>query len=376
MRTPYRLGLAGLAALALLAAGCGSSGPSSSSGGYNWSNATSAASGGGMAKLIAAAKKEGTLNVIALPNDWANYGTIIKDFSAKYGIKVNSIAPSDSSAQEVTQIEQKKGTSLAADVLDVGGSVATASTSLFAPYEVATWSSIPAGLKDPSGLYTGDYGGYMSVGYNSAKFGTITSLSQLLGSKFKSAVALNGNPTEANAALNGVMMANLADGGSAGNIADGVNFFHKLKAAGNYVPVQATPATIKAGTTPVVFNWDYLNTAAVVGQPASTWKVFIPSNATLGGFYYQAINKDAPHPAAARLWEEFLFSQAAVGGQNLWLEGGARPSEQQAMTSNGTINKTAAAALPPVVGTPIFLTQAQATAAATYLAANWAKAVS
>ena len=221
----------------------------------------------------------------------------------------------------------------------------------------------------------GDYGGYMSVGYDSAKFGTITSLSQLLTSKFKNTVALNGNPTEANAALNGVMMANLAEGGTSSSIADGVAFFHKLKAAGNYVPVQATPATIKAGTTEVVFNWDYLNTAAVVGQP-STWKVYIPSNATLGGFYYQAINKNAPHPAAARLWEEFLFSQASIGGQNLWLQGGARPSEQVAMTSNGTINKTAAAALPPVVGTPIFLTQAQATAAATYLAANWAKAIS
>jgi putative spermidine/putrescine transport system substrate-binding protein len=329
-----------------------------------------------MSALVAAAKAEGTLNVIALPNDWANYGTIIKDFTAKYGIKVNSIQPSDSSAQEVTYIQQKKGTSVSADVLDVGGSVATASTSLFAPYKVATWSSIPAGLKDPSGLYVGDYGGYMSVGYNSAKFGTITSLNQLLGSKFKNDVALNGNPTEANAALNGVMMANLAEGGSPGNIADGVNFFHKLKVAGNFNATQATPVTIKAGTTPVVFNWDYLNTASVVGQPASTWKLFIPANATLGGFYYQAINKDAPHPAAARLWEEYLFSQAAIGGQNLWLEGGARPSEQQAMTANGTINKTAAAALPPVTGTPIFLSQAQATAAATYLAANWPKAIS
>jgi putative spermidine/putrescine transport system substrate-binding protein len=374
VRTPYRLALAGVAALALLSAGCSSS--PSSSGGYNWANATSAASGGGMAKLVAAAKAEGTLNVIALPNDWANYGNIIKDFGNKYGIKVNSIQPSDSSAQEVTEIEQKKGTSLAADVLDVGGSVATASTSLFTPYEVATWSSIPAGLKQANGLYVGDYGGYMSVGYDSAKFGTITSLSQLLTSKFKSAVALNGNPTEANAALNGVMMANLAEGGTPANIADGVNFFQKLKAAGNYVPVQATPATIKSGTTPVVFNWDYLNTAAVVGQSASTWKVFIPANATLGGFYYQAINKDAPHPAAARLWEEFLFSEATAGGQNLWLQGGARPSEQIAMTSNGSIDKTAASALPPVTGTPVFLTQAQATAAATYLAANWAKAVS
>jgi putative spermidine/putrescine transport system substrate-binding protein len=327
-----------------------------------------------MSKLVAAAKKEATLNVIALPSNWANYGNIIKGFTKLYGIKVNSIAPDDSSAQEVTQIQQKNGTSLAADVLDVGSSVATASTTLFTPYKVSTWSSIPASQKDPTGLYVEDYGGYMSVGYNSAKFGTITSLNQLLGSKFKSAVALNGNPTEANAALNGVMMANLAEGGAPGSIANGVAFFHKLKAAGNYVPVQATAATIKAGTTPVVFNWDYLNTAAVVGQ--SNWKVFIPSNATLGGFYNQAINKSAPHPAAARLWEEFLYSQAADGGQNLWLQGGARPVEQTAMTSNSSINKTAAGALPPVSGTPLFLTQAQATSAATYLAANWPKAIS
>src|SRR5260370_6511661 len=194
----------------------------------------------------------------------------------------------------------------------------------------------------------------MSVGYNSAKFGTITSLSQLLTSKFKSAVALNGNPTQANAALNGVMMASLADGGSASSIAAGVSFFHRLKAAGNYGPVQATPATIKAGTTPVVFNWDYLNTPAVVGQPASTWKVFVPANATLGGFYYQAINKDAPHPAAARLWEEFLFSQAAIGGQTRWLPGAARPGEQAARTRQCPLNKAAPAAMPPGAAPPDF----------------------
>jgi putative spermidine/putrescine transport system substrate-binding protein len=103
--------------------------------------------------------------------------------------------------------------------------------------------------------------------------------------------------------------------------------------------------------------------------------VFIPAGATLGAFYDQAINKDAPDPAAARLWEEFLYSQAATGGQNLWLAGAATPSEYQAMTSNGTINKTAAAALPTATGTPVFLTTAQDTAAATYLAANWAKAI-
>jgi putative spermidine/putrescine transport system substrate-binding protein len=374
MRSPHRFAFAGFAALALLAAGCSSSGSSSgASGGTNWATVTSAAAGGGMSKLVAAAKKEGALNVIALPPTWANYGTIISTFEKKYGIKVNSANPDGSSQDEVNAVKQENGTAAAPDVLDIGMSVALVNTSLFAPYKVSTWSDIPTAQKASNGVWVQDYGGYMSIGYSS-KFGTITSVSQLLGSKFKGAVALNGNPTEANAALNGVMMASLANGGSAASIAKGVSFFQQLKAKGNFDSVQATGATIKAGTTPVVFNWDYLNLPSYVG--VSNWKVFIPSNAVLGGYYAQAINKNAPHPAAARLWEEFLYSQAAAGGQNLWLEGGARPVEQQAMASNGSINSGAAAKLPPVSGTPVFLSESQATNAATYLSANWAKAVS
>ena len=375
MRSSYRFALAGVAAAALLAAGCSSSSSSGSSGssGTNWSNETSASAGGGMNALVKAAKAEGTLNVIALPPTWANYGTIISTFQKEYGIKVNSALPDGSSQQEVDAVKTEHGTAKAPDVLDVGMSVALANTSLFAPYEVSTWSDIPTAQKESTGLWVQDYGGYMAVGY-STKFGTITSLNDLLGPKFKGAVALNGNPTSANAALNGVMMASLANGGSASNIADGVNFFSKLKKAGNFNSVQATGATIKAGTTPVVFNWDYLNLPSYVG--VSNWKVFIPQNAVLGGYYAQAINKGAPHPAAARLWEEFLYSQAATGGQNLWLQGGARPVEQQAMTSNGSIDKAAAAKLPAVSGTPTFLSGTQSTDAANYLAANWAKAVS
>ena len=373
MRSSHRLALAGVAAAALLAAGCSSSGSSgSSSGGTNWATQTSASAGGGMNALVTAAKKEGTLNVIALPPTWANYGAILSAFTAKYGIKINSALPDGTSQQEVNAVKTESGTAKAPDVLDVGMAVALANTSLFAPYQVSTWSAIPTAQKESTGLWVQDYGGYMAIGYSS-KFGTITSLNDLLKPQFKGAVALNGNPTSANAGLNGVMMASLAEGGSASSIAPGVDFFKKLKAAGNFSPVSATGATIKAGTTPVVFNWDYLNLPSYVG--VSNWKVFIPQNAILGGYYAQAINKTAPHPAAARLWEEFLYSQAASGGQNLWLQGGARPVEQLAMANNGSIDKAAAAKLPAVTGTPTFLSASQSTDAADYLAANWAKAV-
>ena len=390
----------GTAALALVVAGCSSAGqrpagnssrpqaaspsavtrpdsPSSASPSpASWAVATSAASGGGMSALITAARKEGALNLIGVPSGFANYGAIIKAFTSRYGIRVHSIAPGDRSPQEIAQIKRHAGTAGAADVLDVDMPVAVADGRLFASYRVATWRAIPASQKAPDGAWAADYGGFMSVGYDPARFGTITSLRQLLGPRFARAVALDGNPAQAGSALYGVMMANLALGGTPGDIAAGVSFFRGLRSAGNFVPVLATtPLTIEAGSTPVVFNWDYLNTAAVVGRSARTWKVFIPPGAAVGEFRAQAINARAPHPAAARLWEEFLYSQARRGGQNLWLQGGVRPVEEAAMAANGSIDRAALRALPPVPAQATFLTPAQAAHAAAYLHAHWSAAV-
>lgn len=326
-----------------------------------------------MQALIAAARNEGTLNVIALPPTWANYAAIIKDFGKRYGIRVHSISPNGTSQDEINAVRHGSGASAAPDVLDVDMATALANTSLFARYQVSTWSTIPATQKDPAGRWVQDYGGYMSVGYDSARLGTINSLNQLLGPKFRNTVALTGRPTQSSAALSAVMMANLAQGGTAAGIARGVAFFHQLRQAGNFSPVQATSATIRAGQTEVVFNWDYLNTPSVVGS--RSWKVFIPSNAVLGDYYAQAISKDAPHPAAARLWEEFLYSEAAGGGQNLWLAGGIHPVEQATMTANGTIDQAAAARLPLASGAPVFLTTSEAARASSFLQKNWVKAV-
>ena len=363
----------GLAVVAfLLVAACGSSTGGGTASCSTAKTATSASDCGGMDALVAAANAEGKLNVIALPPDWANYGAIITGFQAKYpSIKITSDNPNGSSQDEVNAIQQLGNSSRAPDVVDVGMAVALANTSLFAPYKVATWNDILASQKEPTGLWFQDYGGFMSIGYDSSKVPAINSLQDLLGSAYAGKVALNGDPTKANAALNGVMMASLANGGSLDDVSKGVDFFHSLKQKGNFVPVQATTATVKNGTTPVVFDWDYLSAAH--GTDVPSWKVFVPSNAILGGYYAQAISKTAPHPGAARLWEEYLYSDE---GQNLWLKGLARPVRQAAMTTSGKVDAAAAAALPKVNGTPVFLSADQATAAKTYLAAHWASAIS
>lgn len=366
-----RLGLAVLAFL--MVAACGSTPSSGGSAACSESKAktaTSASDCGGMDALVAAAKAEGQLNVIALPPDWANYGQIISSFEAKYGININSANPNGSSQDEVNAFD---GTSNAPDVVDVGQAVALANTAKFTPYQVATWGDIPAGAKEATGLWYNDYGGYMGIGYNPAKVpgGTINAITDLLGPGFKSEVALAGDPTKSNQGLNGVIMAAVANGGSLDDVSAGVNFFHQLKQKGNYVPVVGTDATVKAGQTPVLFEWDYLSTSH--GKSVPNWKIFVPSNAIIGGYYSQAINKAAPHPAAARLWEEYLYSDA---GQNLWLKGGARPVRMAAMTSAATIDATAAAALPAVNGTPQVPTGDQTSKASAYVIANWSAAVS
>ncbi len=333
-------------------------------------SATSAQDLGGMDALVAAAKKEGALNVIALPPTWANYGEIIKAFGDKYGIKVNSAQPDGSSQDEINAADQLKGQDTAPDVFDLGGSVATASTAKFAPYKVATWADIADSQKEATGLYVNDYGGYMSIGYDSAKVPAPASVADLLKPEYKGKVALNGDPTQAGSAFGAVQAVSVAQGGTVEDITKGVDFFGQLKKAGNFLPVDPTDATIQSGQTPVVFDWDYLNAAQTAKVP--TWKVVIPANAVLGSYYNQAINKEAPHPAAARLWEEFLFSDE---GQNLWLKGGARPVRAEAMSKAGTIDKTAFAALPAVGGTPVFPTEDQTKKAKEYLAANWAKTV-
>jgi putative spermidine/putrescine transport system substrate-binding protein len=347
--------------------------PSSNSSGSDAAKATSAADLGGLDKLVEAAKKEGELNVIALPPDWANYGDIIKGFTAKYGIKVNSAQPDASSQDEINAAKQLKGQGGAPDVFDLGTAVALANTAMFAKYKVATWNDIPAALKQADGTWVNDYGGYMSIGYDAGQVPAPTTVADLLGPAYKGKVALNGDPTQAGAAFNGVVMAALGSGGSADDISKGVSFFTQLKTAGNFLPVDPTPATIESGQTPVVLDWDYLSVAQGVKLTGKiNWKTVVPANAVVGSYYVQSISADAPHPAAARLWQEYLYSDE---GQNLWLKGGARPVRADAMDKAGTLDKTAFAALPKTTGTPVFLTDAQTQKAKDYLAANWAKAI-
>lgn len=341
--------------------------------------AASAADLGGMPALVAAAEKEGTLNVIALPPDWANYGQMAKAFQAKYPkVKISAENPDASSADEIAAVKSRKGQTRAPDVMDLGIAFARsgAAENLFAPYKVTAWDKIPGSQKDADGRWYNDYGGYVSIGCDAARIPNCpATFADLLKPEYKGKVALNGNPTKSGSAFGGVYAAALANKGSFADIQPGIDFFGQLRKSGNFIPVESTPATVEKGETPISIDWDYLNAgyAEQFKGKGVDWKVSVPSDGVYAQYYSQAINKDAPHPAAARLWMEFLYS---AEGQNIWLQGHARPVLLPVMAADGTADKDAVTKLPQVQGTPSFPASAELDKAKATLAEKWDKALS
>ncbi|QYH36834.1 ABC transporter substrate-binding protein [Salinibacterium sp. M195] len=364
-----------LAAVALVAASAislsGCSTTEAAAGDVDASTATTIEDFGGMDALIAAAQAEGELNVIALPDNWANYGEIKALFEEKYDIIVNSADPDVSSAEEIAAADNLKGQDTAPDVFDLGTAVTLDSLDYFAPYMVANWDEIPEGNKEATGLWVNDYTGSMSIGYDSNSVPEPTSLDDLLKADYRGAVAINGDPTQAGAAFAAVGLASVQSGGSLEDFTPGIEFFEKLNDAGNFIPVNVTEATIAAGETKVAFDWSYTNLA--VAQKVDGWKVTTLPGAVYTSFYNQAISKDAPHPAAARLWQEFLFSPEA---QNLFIVGGAYPVTLQAIEEAGTVDTAALDALGELDGELVTPTPTQAEENATILAEKWLAAIS
>ena len=340
----------------------------------NFSTIKNVAAAGGMNKLVAACQKEGQLNVIALPHYWANWGDMIDGFKKAYGVKIDEANPEGSSQEEVDAANTNKGTSRSPDVFDVSVAIAAkyAGTATFAPYKVAKWSYLDgSAAASPTGEFTPDYTGTMTIGYDGS-LGTITKLDDLLLSKFKGKIALNGDPLGSGTGLNGLFMINKALGGTFDDVSKGVAFFKKLKDAGNFINVNPTEATIASGQTPVVIDNGYIQ-AGVQKQMAAagkSWKMYTP--ALVGSTYNMAVSAWAPHPACARLWMEYSLGEI---GAKVFATGGATPTLWVWLVKTGRAPAEGIAAIGKSKVGASKATADQANAARLYLKTAWPAAV-
>jgi putative spermidine/putrescine transport system substrate-binding protein len=329
-------------------------------------------------ELIDAAKAEGTLTTIALPHDWCNYGEMIQAFKDKYGLEVNELNPEAGSGDEIEAIKANQGNTgpQAPDVIDVGLSFGPSAKAdgLIQPYKVATWDTIPDSAKDAEGYWYGDYYGVLSFGVNTDLVPNVPQdWADLMKPEYANSVAFAGDPRTSSNAIMTVYAAGLANGAGAGADAGtkGLDFFKQLNDAGNFVPVDGEPAKIAQGTTPIVFNWDYNHLSTrdeFNGNPP--FEIVIPKTGVVAGVYIQAISAYAPHPNAAKLWMEHLYSDE---GQLIWLKGYCHPIRFNDLAANGKIPQDLLDKLPPAAAyeAAVFPSVEEQTGAKTVIAEQW-----
>jgi len=307
----------------------------------------------GLEELVAAAQAEGELTTIALPRDWCNYGEVIDSFSAKYGIKVNELDPNAGSGDELEAIKANKDNvgPQAPDVIDVGFAFGPQAVEegLLQPYKVSTWDTIPESAKDAEGYWYGDYYGVMAFLVNKDVVATAPqSWLDLAKPEYKGQFALSGDPRTSNQAILSIQAASLANGGTLADPTAGLDLMAQVNQAGNLVPVIALPGTVALGETPITAVWDYnaLSWAdGFAGNPAT--EVVIPTDGRIAGVYLQGISAYAPHPNAAKLWMEHLYSDE---GQLMWMKGYCRPIREADLRERGAIPEEIAAKIPDASG--------------------------
>ncbi len=307
-----------------------------------------------MADLVAAAQAEGTLSTIALPRDWCNYGAVIDGFKAKYGLEVNELDPGAGSGEELEAIRANKDNPgpQSPDVIDVGLAFGPTAKDegLIQPYKVATWDDIPDDAKDPDGYWYGDYYGVLSFSVNQSVVSNVPAeYADLLKPEYNGQVALSGDPLTSNAAALSVWAAGLSTGASGDEAAQaGLEYFKQLNEAGNFVPIDGDSRTVGIGETPIMIDWSYnsiANDVSLAGNP--DLDTVVPTKGSIAGVYVQAISAYAPHPNAAKLWMEYLYSDE---GQLLWASGYCYPIRFNAMVAADKIPQDMLDQLPSTEG--------------------------
>jgi putative spermidine/putrescine transport system substrate-binding protein len=300
-----------------------------------------------MGTLIEEAQGEGYLTVIALPENWCNYGALIDGFEYKYTIDVISVLPDGSSAEELQAI--RDGGPDAPDVIDVGVSFAQIAKDegLITPYQVATWDTIPDFMKDSEGYWYGDYYGVMSIATNTSFSSSPNTWEDLQIGGTVGPVALGGDPIFSNKAFFGVYAAALGNGGTLDDIEPGISFFRDLNAAERFLPDGGGEDSLVSGETPVLLEWSYNALTFRDAHPESSIEVVIPGPSPIASYYAQAVSAYAPHPNAARLWMEYLYSDE---GQLAFLEGYCFPARYDGLLNGGVIPEDMLERLPDLEG--------------------------
>jgi len=279
------------------------------------------AAGPDLATLEAAAKSEGVINSVGMPDAWANWKGTWDDLTRQYGLK--HMDTDMSSAQEVAKFAAEKDNA-SADIGDVGAAFGPIALKqgVTQPYKPSTWAQIPDWAKDPDGHWMLAYTGTIAFIINKQLVKDADapkSWADLEKGRYKVAI---GDVSTAAQAANGVLAAAIAYKGDESNLAPGLALFTKLAQQKRLSLANPTIQTLEKGEIEVGVVWDFNGLSYRDQIDPKRFDVLIPSDGSVISGYSTIINKYAKHPNAAKLAREYILSDA---GQINLARGYARP---------------------------------------------------
>jgi putative spermidine/putrescine transport system substrate-binding protein len=255
-----------------------------------------------------------------LPDDWSNYGGQWALYTKNYGIEHQD---TDMSSGEILSALKAEASAPVADITDLGFNFAQVvnDDDLAQPYKNQHWDEIPDYAKDPDGRWAAGYWGAIAFTVNKDLVPNVPQTwDDLLKPEYKDTICMK-DPRESATANMVVLAAAVAKGGDETNPQPGLDYFAELTKAGSLRPIAPSTSAIQKGECPISLFWDF-DGLSKKKDLAMNLEVVIPTDGTVAGLYIQFATKGAPHPNAAKLLLEQLYSDE---GQLIYGQGFVHP---------------------------------------------------
>lgn len=269
--------------------------------------------------IIAHAVEEGHVESVGMPDSWANWGDSWQGLEDEYGI---THADSDMSSAEELQMFATEGENGTKDIGDVGQAFGAQAIEedLVQGYKTSYWDSVPDWAKGEDGKWMIAYTGATTFLTNTDIVEEApTSWADIKAGDYNVAIGdINGGNAQA-----AVIASAYAFGGDLENLDPAFEFWTEMAEAGRINTLDILQQNFETGEVPVGVIWSF--TAIPYKEQITQYNLEadIPSDGAIMSGYASVINKYAPHPYAAALAREYIFSDA---GQANLARAGAIPT--------------------------------------------------
>lgn len=270
-------------------------------------------------EIVANAQEEGKVESVGMPDSWANWGGTWDDLEELYGI---AHADADMSSAEELQMFATEGENGTKDIGDVGQAFGPQAVEqdLVQSYKTSYWDSVPDWAKDADGKWMIAYTGATTFLTNTDLVAEApTSWADVKDGDYNVAIGdINGGNAQA-----AVIASAYAFGGDLNNLDPAFEFWTEMAESGRINTLDILQQNFETGEVPVGVIWSFTAIPYKEQIAQYTLEATIPSDGSIMSGYASVINKYAPHPYAAALAREYIFSDA---GQANLAKAGAIPT--------------------------------------------------